>query len=100
MGAIRPPTVQEENGDWVIDINHRFFSDDLQYGLCIAKWIAEQLDLVVPSIDKIIAWAQELLGEKFITDGKLLLKAQNSSEKFISGIPPVYGLHTIDDIVD
>jgi len=60
LGAIKPPTIQLESGEWIIDKDHRFFTDDIHYGLCIAKWIADQLALDVPTIDSIIDWAQQL----------------------------------------
>ena len=51
LGAIKPPTLQQEDGNWAIDTNHRFFTDDIGYGLCITKWVADQLGLTVPTID-------------------------------------------------
>ncbi len=100
LGAIKPPTIQLENGEWIIDKNHRFFTDDIHYGLCIAKWFAEQLHLNVPTIDCIISWAQELRNEKIIEGDKLLLNSESLTTEFMSGIPPVYGLNKIEDIMD
>ena len=100
LGAIKPPTVQLENGEWIIDKDHRFFTDDIHYGLCIAKWIANQLSLDVPTIDSIIDWAQQLRNEKIIEGNKLLLSSESLTTEFMSGIPPVYGLNSIDDILD
>jgi len=99
LGAIKPPTIQLESGEWIIDKDHRFFTDDIHYGLCIAKWIAEQLQLDVPMIDSIIKWAQELRNEKIIEEDKLIMNSESLSAEFISGIPPVYGLNGIDDIL-
>lgn len=100
LGAIKPPTIQLESKEWVIDKNHRFFTDDIHYGLCIAKWIAEQLELEVPTIDNIISWAQELRGENIIEENKLLLNSKSLTEEFMSGIPPVYGIHSLDEIIN
>lgn len=100
LGAIKPPTVHQENGEWAIDTNHRFFTDDIHYGLCIAKWAADQLGLAVPTIDRIIEWVQELRHEKIIDNGKLLLESENLTTEFLSGVPPVYGFDSIDGIVD
>jgi hypothetical protein len=99
LGAIKPPTIQLESGEWVIDKDHRFFTDDIHYGLCIAKWIADQLTLEVPTIDSIIDWAQQLRNEKIIEGNKLLLDSESLTTEFMSGIPPVYGLNSIDDIL-
>ena len=99
LGAIKPPTIQLESGEWVIDKDHRFFTDDIHYGLCIAKWIADQLTLEVPTIDSIIGWAQQLRNEKIIEGNKLLLDSESLTTEFMSGIPPVYGFNSIDDIL-
>jgi hypothetical protein len=100
LGAIKPPTLQQEDGSWAIDTNHRFFTDDIGYGLCITKWMADQLGLTVPAIDRIIDWVQVLRNEKLIEGDKLLLDSEDITTKFKSGIPPVYGMQTIDDVVD
>jgi len=100
LGAIKPPTKQLASGDWVIDTEHRFFADDITYGVCIAKWMAEQMDLAVPTMDAIIEWAQELRGETYIENGKLQTESESLAGRFRSGIPPVYGIDTLAGVVD
>ncbi len=99
LGAIKPPTIQLEGGDWAIDTDHRFFTDDIFYGLAIAKWIAEELELAVPTIDRIIAWAQDLRGEEIIDGDRLLTDSELLRADFNSGIPPVYGIETLDGLL-
>jgi len=100
LGAIKAPTVKTKTGKWKIDTDHRFFTDDIHYGLCIAKWAADRLALDVPTIDEIINWAQKLRQETLIEGGELKLDSVDLSQKFKSGIPYFYGYQTIDDIVD
>ncbi len=100
LGAIKPPTVKTKAGKWKIDTNHRFFTDDIHYGLCIAKWAADRLGIDVPTIDEIIGWAQELRQEELIENGELKLDSDDLNQKYKSGIPHFYGYQTIDDIVD
>jgi len=100
LGAIKTPTIKTDAGNWIIDTDHRFFTDDIHYGLCIAKWAADRLSLDVPTIDEIIIWAQNLRHETLIEDGELKLDSEDLSQKFKSGIPHFYGFQTIDDIVD
>ena len=100
LGAIKAPTVKTKTGKWKIDTNHRFFTDDIHYGLCIAKWVATRFKLDVPTIDKIIAWAQELRQETLIEGNKLNLDSVDLSQRFKSGIPYFYGYRTIESIVD
>ena len=100
LGAIKAPTVKTNTGKWKLDTDHRFFTDDIHYGLCIAKWAADRLRLDVPTIDVIIIWAQKLRNETLIEDGELKLESEDLSKNFKSGIPHFYGYQTIDDIVD
>lgn len=100
LRAITTPSVQIESGEWVLDKNFRFFTDDIFYGNCIAKWIAEKLSLKVPTIDKILEWAQKLLDVKIIKDGKLLTNSEHLSAEFASGIPSVYGFSKIEELID
>ena len=99
LGTIKPPTYRDDAGKWRIDTDHRFFTDDVTYGVCIAKWMAEQMELTVPTMDTIIEWVQELRGETYIADGRLLTESAGLAGPFRSGIPPVYGIETLDDAV-
>ena len=100
LGAIKPPTRQEADGSWVIDTDHRFFTDDISYGVCIAKWIAQELGLAVPTMDAIIEWVQTLRGESYIDGGSLLVEEESLAGRFRSGIPPVYGMKALDEVLD
>ena len=100
LGAIKPPVTQLPDGDWVIDTDHRFFTDDISYGVCIAKWMAQELDLAVPTMDAIIEWVQEVRGERWIEDGRLLVDSPSLRADLASGIPPVYGIESIDGVTD
>lgn len=100
LGAIKPPVKQLPDGAWVIDTDHRFFGDDISYGVCIAKWMAQELDLEVPTMDAIIEWVQDVRGERWIEDGRLLHDRPGLSARFASGIPPVYGIESIEGVLD
>ena len=84
----------------MIDKDDRFLTNEIYYGLYFAKWIADQLFLHVPNMDRIIDWAQRLQKVKIIEGNKLLLGSESLTTEFMSGIPPVYGLNSIDDILD
>ena len=101
LDAIPTPVVQNAKGTWEIDRNHRFFLDDIYYGNCIAKWMAEQLDIETPTIDEILRWAQDVRGESIIDeDNHLILNSPDLSVPLKTGIPTVYGFRTIDDCID
>lgn len=99
--AIKTPVIQNEEGLWEIDKENRFFMDDIYYGNCIAKWIAEQMNINVPTIDNILKWAQLIRKENLIDENnKLLLSSKDLSAPLKSGIPCYYGLNSIDEIID
>ena len=101
LSSIATPVIQNSDGLWEIDRNHRFFLDDIYYGDCIAKWMAEQLDIETPTIDLILRWAQSVRKEQIIdNDGKLILDGLDLGTPLKSGIPYYYGYKTIDEIID
>jgi|SRR5690554_6726388 len=101
LGAIKTPVVENNEGLWEIDKNHRFFVDDIFYGNCIAKWIAEQLKLNTPTIDNVLRWAQLIRDEQILGENnELLLESHDLKEPFKAGTPNLYGFSSIDDIVD
>ncbi len=99
--SITTPVVQNKEGLWEIDRNHRFFLDDIYYGVCIAKWIAEILGVDKPMINEVLRWAQKIRNEDIIDDfNKLILDSRDLKIPFKSGIPCYYGYKTIKDIID
>lgn len=100
LHSIATPVVQNEQGTWEIPSNHRFFLDDIYYGNCIAKWFAEQLGIVTPTIDSILHWAQDSRNERIIDENnRLLVDSPDLSQRFKSGIPCYYGITSVDEAV-
>lgn len=99
LGAIRTPVV-EKGGKWVLDKKHRFFYDDVFYGLCIAKWFAQKMAIEVENIDDLLIWAQNYLGEEIIKDGKLSFYDNLPANPMKYGVPESYGLCSLDDVID
>ena len=87
LSKIKTPCLQTDDGKWKLNTDCRFFTDDIPYGLLIAKWIAIQLDVGTPFIDEVIEWAQDLRGEKFIKDGKVELWVETAANS-------LFGVHT------
>ncbi|MBO5805167.1 MAG: NAD/NADP octopine/nopaline dehydrogenase family protein [Bacteroidales bacterium] len=101
LHSIKTPVVANAQGSWEIDENHRFFLDDIYYGNCIAKWMAEQLNIETPTLDEILRWAQSVRGELIIDDkNHLILNSPDLATSFKHGIPTVYGFKTILDCID
>lgn len=71
LRLIETPVVKNKDNKWELNKNHRFFMDDIFYGLCIAKGFAENFSLKVPMIDEILEWAQKILEISLIKSGNL-----------------------------
>ena len=100
LDSIATPVVENENGKWEIDRTHRFFLDDIFYGNCIAKWMAEQLNIDTPAIDEILNWAQKVRQEQILRNNKLIIDSPDLDKPFKTGIPIVYGFNSIKDCID
>jgi len=102
LGLIKPPVVfSEDAGDVILDVNSRFFTDDIPYGLVIAKWIAEQLGIDTPFIRQVIMWSDKLRREHWVNEHTLKLDLAYCIEhKYASGIPPSFGINDLDLILD
>lgn len=99
--SIGTPVVKRADGLWEVDRNHRFFLDDIYYGNCIAKWMAEQMQISTPTIDKILRWAQLIRQERIIDENNcLMLDSKDLTSPLKSGIPCVYGFKNIEDCID
>ena len=100
LNQIATPVIQNEEGFWIFDKNHRFFTDDLYYGLAIAKWIGQKLSLDTPAIDQIIRWAQDVVEDTILNENGMVDVERSSNPEFKYGIPSTYGFKTIDSIMD
>jgi len=99
--SIATPAIQNADGFWEIDRNHRFFLDDIYYGNCIAKWMAEKMDIETPTIDGILHWAQTIRKENIIDDNNhLILDSKDLNAPLKSGIPCYYGFKSVEDCID
>ena len=53
--SIESPMKRVEEG-WIPDFESRYFTEDFPFGLQYIKSIAEQNDVLTPTIDKVLAW--------------------------------------------
>lgn len=72
--GIRTPMANDTYGNYIPDLNSRYFIEDIQFGLCIIKAFAEICVVNTPTVDKIIYWAQNLLSKEYLIDSKLIGK--------------------------
>lgn len=108
LASIRTPVVRVEgengvaNATYQLNTQCRFFTDDIPYGLLIAKWLAEELGVQnTPMIDEVIQWAQERRGEAFLDpETKKINRAYCLAERYRCGIPESYGINQLSDALD
>jgi hypothetical protein len=100
LGLIKTPTVDGSDGSQRLNINCRFFTDDIPYGLLVAKWVAEKLEVETPFIDEVIKWAQDLRNEHWLNDDGSLDMKYCLEHKTLTGIPPSYGITNVEKILD
>lgn len=123
LASIKTPTVETKEGKRALDgkfrfiilfhllgtkanvlfcspVNCRFFTDDIPYGVLLAKWIAEELNVETPFIDELIMWAQTLRDEHFLNEEGKIDREYCLKEKYTTGIPPSYGIQDVAGILD
>ncbi len=61
--GITAPCKALDNGDYTLDLESRYFTEDLCYGLTTIKSAANTLGIPTPTIDMVLAWATQLMGE-------------------------------------
>ena len=54
------------NNGYVPDFSNRYFIEDIPYGMLILKILAEHLRVSTPTMDKILFWAQQFMGEEYV----------------------------------
>ena len=78
-----------------IDLNSRYFIEDLDFGLCIIKAFAEICEVDTPTVDKVIYWAQNLLNKDYLVNGKLQGK---DAKNLIT--PQNKGINTKEELIE
>lgn len=65
------PMKKTENG-YIVDLESRYFIEDISYGLILIKDIAHLFLINTPTIDEVIYWVQNLLNKDYLVDGELV----------------------------
>jgi opine dehydrogenase len=68
---------------------HRYFQDDIPYGLCVYRYLADLVGVETPEIERLILWGQRIIGKEYVVDGKL-------GGKDVADIP-IWG-YSLDDL--
>lgn len=87
---VKFPMKQVEGGV-ILNPESRFFWEDIPYGLCILKDIAQMVKVKTPTTDKMIEWHQKFMNKKYIESGKLVKETLKET-----GCPSKYGIKDIE----
>ena len=88
------PTIETEIGGekkFLPNFQYRYFSEDLPCGLLVTRGIAELAGVETPNIDKVLIWAQKMMGKEYLVDGKLCGKDVASTRS-----PQRYGFKDLE----
>nr|Q8T882.1 RecName: Full=Tauropine dehydrogenase; Short=TaDH; AltName: Full=NAD: tauropine oxidoreductase [Arabella iricolor]BAB86769.1 tauropine dehydrogenase [Arabella iricolor] len=88
------PCTKTADGKFVPDFTGRYFGEDIPFGLAVTRGIAEIAGCPTPNIDKIIEWAQKLMGKEYLVGGKFTGKDISATRA-----PQRYGFNTLDSIL-
>ena len=67
---VRPPMIQSKEG-FIPNVSHRYFTEDVAYGLVLIKSIALVVGVEIPTIDKILKWGQKMMNKEYLVENKL-----------------------------
>jgi hypothetical protein len=93
--ARKAPMIEVAPGEFVPDFQYRYVSEDVPYGLAIAKSIGQMVDVATPTLDAVIEWAQNKLGKRYLVNGKLAGEDVHELR-----IPQNYGLKDLGELLD
>lgn len=87
--------MKKVEGGWIPDFENRYFAEDIPFGLCIYKGIAEILGEETPMIDTILNWAQEQMGKEYLVNGKLQGKDVKETN-----VPQSFNINTLNQLIN
>jgi len=83
------PSVQDKDGKWLPGLKSRYLWEDVPHGLVAMKGVAQLMGLATPSIDKVLTWAQGLMGREYLVGDQLVGKDVDTTSA-----PQAFGITT------
>lgn len=87
--------VKRVEGGVIPDIDGRIFWEDVPFGLCILKDIADMVHVTTPWTNRMIEWHQKFMNATFIRDGELVPEILK-----VTGAPRRYGIENIEQLLN
>jgi hypothetical protein len=93
--GFRCPFKEVEDGEgWIPDFKNRYFTEDIPYGLCVYKGIADIVDVPTPMMNTVLTWAQTYMEKEYVVNGKL--QGRDVGE---TTAPQRFGMTTVTDLI-
>ena len=95
LQARKAPMQEVSAGVFSPNFQYRYLSEDVPFGLSVAKALAQMAEVRTPAIDAVISWAQIKLGKQYLLDGKL-----DGPDAKRLPIPQNYRINTLADLIN
>lgn len=89
LNKIKGPVIETENGDYLLDLNSRYFTESYPYRLCLVKGFAEILGIQTPVTDEVLLWYSNLVDKEYYVG-----KQFSGKDLTECNIPQNYGIQT------
>ncbi|MGB0715833.1 MAG: NAD/NADP octopine/nopaline dehydrogenase family protein [Phycisphaerae bacterium] len=70
-GITAPTEPADAPGTVKCPAHHRYFQDDIPFGLCVFRYLADLVNVATPEMDMLIEWGQAIMQKEYLVDGKL-----------------------------
>ena len=95
IGLIHPmKQVSPEDSKLVPDFGHRYFTEDIPYGLVVLRGISEVVGVPTPVMDKVLSWAQGHMGKVYLEEGRVQGRDVETTRA-----PQQYGFDTVNALL-
>jgi len=85
--------VRSQDGRLYPDFQARYLAEDVPYALVATRGIAELAGVTTPTMERVIAWAQDRLGKEYLVSGNLRGRDLPDSRA-----PQRYGIDTLEKL--
>ncbi|MDY0093455.1 MAG: NAD/NADP octopine/nopaline dehydrogenase family protein [Candidatus Vecturithrix sp.] len=92
--GLRAPMKEDQDGYFLPDFQARYLTEDIPYGLVVARAIAQLAGVQTPVIDEVIATTSRWMHKEYLVHGELHGKDIQDTR-----IPQKYGFQEINDIM-
>jgi len=86
--------VKKASDGYLVDVNTRYLTEDIPFGLLVTKGIASVVGVETPMIDKVITNTSAWIGKEYLIDGKLI-----GRDVMRTRAPQRYTLDSLEELI-